>query len=133
MRALQDIYGVREFLHRSRGETPYPTGYAQPAADGSTRNYWSVFTNYTLADFPMLSVIPLPVTTTELRDGSVFYTLDYARDVSQESDVTSPRTTSPNLPPTPPEAESPPKNSSEGKKKKKLIPMIKFKRLRRVI
>ncbi|KAL2213035.1 hypothetical protein CC79DRAFT_3949 [Sarocladium strictum] len=131
MRQLQDIYGARAFLHNSRRETPYPSTYALPNEDGSPRRYWSVFTNYSLADFPMLSVIPLPLNLAEVRDGSVFYTLDYARDVSQESDTTPPRVESPTSHATP-EAVPSPKDPVE-KKKKTRIPIIKFRRLRRVI
>lgn len=135
LRQLQDIYGARAFLHNSRRETPYPSTYALPAKDGTQRRFWSIFTNYSLDDFPMLSVIPLPLNLGEVRDGSVFYTLDYARDVSQESDSTPPRVESPtNHAITPAEAVSSPKDAVEKKKKKKTrIPMIKFRRLRRVI
>jgi hypothetical protein len=133
MRQLQDIYGARAFLHNSRRETPYPSTYALPNEDGSQRRFWSVFTNYSLADFPMLSVIPLPLNLAEVRDGSVFYTLDYARDVSQESDTTPPRIESPTSHPvTPTEAAPSPKDPTE-KKKKTRMPIIKFRRLRRVI
>lgn len=131
MRQVQDVYGARTFLHNSRHETPFPTTYALPNEDGSTRRFWSIFTNYSLADFPMLSVIHLPLTLGEVRDGSVFYTLDYARDVSQESDATPPRMESPTNLPMTPEAQSP-KDAGE-KKKKTRLPIIKFRRLRRVI
>ncbi|KAH8176607.1 hypothetical protein LIA77_05025 [Sarocladium implicatum] len=131
MSHVQDVYGARAFLHNSRHETPFPTTYALPNEDGSTRRFWSVFTNYSLADFPMLSVIHLPLGLGEVRDGSVFYTLDYARDVSQESDSTPPRIESPTNISITPEAQSP-KDSGE-KKKKNRLPIIKFRRLRRVI
>jgi hypothetical protein len=133
MRGLQDIYGARAFLHNSRRETPFPSTYALPNDDGSQRRFWSVFTNYSLADFPMLSVIPLPLQLGEVRDGSVFYTLDYARDVSQESDTTPPRVESPsNHGAATPEPVPSPKDAGE-KKKKIRMPVIKFRRLRRVI
>jgi hypothetical protein len=80
----------------------------------------------------MLSVIPLPLNLNEVRDGSVFYTLDYARDVSQESDTTPPRVQSPTSHAVAPAEPSPsPKDPAE--KKKTRIPIIKFRRLRRVL
>lgn len=39
---------------------------------------------YTLADIPILSTIPLPVTTSELTDGPLFYTFAYATRVSRD-------------------------------------------------
>lgn len=133
LRQLHDIYGARAFLHNSRRETPYPSTYALPNEDGSPRRFWSIFTNYSLADFPMLSVIPLPLNLAEVRDGSVFYTLDYARDVSQESDSTPPRVESPTNHPISPTEAVLPKDPAEKKKKKTRMPIIKFRRLRRVM
>lgn len=48
-----------------------------------TRN-WSTLSPYTLADMPIMSVIPIPVTTGELLDGDKFYTFDFARRVSHD-------------------------------------------------
>lgn len=47
---------------------------------------WSVLSGYTLADLPGLSLVPLPVDTIDVRDGSEFYTCDYARRVSRDLD-----------------------------------------------
>ncbi|KAK2608831.1 hypothetical protein QQS21_002688 [Conoideocrella luteorostrata] len=44
----------------------------------------SPLSGYTLADIPILSIIPLPVTTSELVDGNNFYTFAYARRVSHD-------------------------------------------------
>ena len=44
----------------------------------------SPFSGYTLADIPVLSIIPLPVTSTELVDGNQVYTFVYARHVSHD-------------------------------------------------
>lgn len=44
----------------------------------------SPFSGYTLADIPVLSIIPLPVTTGEVVDGNEFYTFAYARRVSRD-------------------------------------------------
>ncbi|KAM0256084.1 hypothetical protein ACHAQJ_005171 [Trichoderma viride] len=44
---------------------------------------WSIFSGYNLADIPVLSVIPLPVLTLELRDNE-FYTFDFAQRVSHD-------------------------------------------------
>lgn len=139
MAGLEDIYGVRAALYHSRSSPPYESSFLPTTEPGvSPRRQWSVFTNYTLADFPMLSVIPLPVTSGEIRDGSVFYTFDYARDASQESDETPPSTASThgNHPPTPPEepVTAPRDPSEDGKTKKKRLAMIvKLRRLRRII
>ncbi|KAG5952920.1 hypothetical protein E4U58_000598 [Claviceps cyperi] len=44
----------------------------------------SPLSGYTLADIPILSMIRLPVTTNELTDGALFYTLAYAQRVSHD-------------------------------------------------
>ncbi|KAL7943394.1 hypothetical protein V8C42DRAFT_106297 [Trichoderma barbatum] len=44
---------------------------------------WSIFSGYNLADIPVLSMIPLPVLTLELRDNE-FYTFDFAQRVSHD-------------------------------------------------
>jgi hypothetical protein len=44
----------------------------------------SPFSGYTLADIPVLSIIPVPITTGELVDGNEFYTFAYARRVSRD-------------------------------------------------
>lgn len=44
----------------------------------------SPFSGYTLADIPVLSIIPLPITTGEVVDGNEFYTFAYARRVSRD-------------------------------------------------
>ncbi|PNY28467.1 Uncharacterized protein TCAP_01606 [Tolypocladium capitatum] len=44
----------------------------------------SPLSGYTLAGIPVLSIIPLPVTTDELYEGNDFYTFAYARRVGRE-------------------------------------------------
>ncbi|RFU75713.1 hypothetical protein TARUN_6472 [Trichoderma arundinaceum] len=44
---------------------------------------WSIFSGYNLADIPVLSMIPMPVLTLELRDNE-FYTFDFAQRVSHD-------------------------------------------------
>lgn len=58
----------------------------QPAADSEATpqpRLWSIFSGYNLADIPVLSMIPLPVLTLELRDNE-FYTFDFAQRVSHD-------------------------------------------------
>lgn len=58
---------------------------ARPSGEFSQRDRaWSVLSGYTLADITVMSIIPLPVFTTEVTDGSEFYTFDYARRVSRD-------------------------------------------------
>ncbi|KAG6069280.1 hypothetical protein E4U16_007455 [Claviceps sp. LM84 group G4] len=70
--------------------TPYP-GTAESlepdgagAGAGTHTQSSSPLSGYTLADIPILSMIPLPVTTIELTDGALYYTLAYARRVSHD-------------------------------------------------
>ncbi|KAG5931566.1 hypothetical protein E4U53_001700 [Claviceps sorghi] len=51
--------------------------------DGAHRHSPSPLSGYTLTDIPILSMIPLPVTTGELTDGTLFYTFAYARRVGR--------------------------------------------------
>ncbi|KHN99707.1 uncharacterized protein MAM_02560 [Metarhizium album ARSEF 1941] len=51
----------------------------QTCGNQHTLRVLSPFSGYTLADIPVLSIIPLPVTTGELVDGNEFYTFAYAR------------------------------------------------------
>lgn len=62
----------------------------QPTSDGDVAaaatpqpRLWSIFSGYNLADIPVLSMIPLPVLTLELRDNE-FYTFDFAQRVSDD-------------------------------------------------
>ncbi|KAG6245600.1 hypothetical protein E4U24_004329 [Claviceps purpurea] len=68
--------------------TPYPGTAESPEPDGAGAGTHtqssSPLSGYTLADIPILSMIPLPVTTNELTDGALFYTLAYARRVSHD-------------------------------------------------
>ncbi|EJP62657.1 hypothetical protein CRV24_007378 [Beauveria bassiana] len=48
------------------------------------RGAWSTLSGYTLADMPIMSVIPIPVTVGELLDGEQFYTFEFARRVSHD-------------------------------------------------
>ncbi|KAG6096870.1 hypothetical protein E4U30_001185 [Claviceps sp. LM220 group G6] len=64
--------------------TPYPGTAESPESDGAHTQSSSPLSGYTLADIPILSMIPLPVTTTELTDGALFYTLAYAQRVSHD-------------------------------------------------
>lgn len=45
---------------------------------------WSTLSGYTLADLPIMSVIPIPVTIGELLDGDKYYTFEFARRVSHD-------------------------------------------------
>lgn len=67
---------------------PHLTSYAgtteSPESDGAHTQSSSPLSGYTLADIPILSMIPLPVTTTELTDGALFYTFAYAQRVSHD-------------------------------------------------
>lgn len=60
------------------------TGGDRASDNQDTLRALSPFSGYTLADVPVLSVIPLPVTTGELVDGNEFYTFAYARRVSRD-------------------------------------------------
>ncbi|KAG6106338.1 hypothetical protein E4U14_004649 [Claviceps sp. LM454 group G7] len=64
--------------------SPYPGTAESPESDGAHTQSSSPLSGYTLADIPILSMIPLPVTTTELTDGALFYTLAYAQRVSHD-------------------------------------------------
>lgn len=55
-----------------------------PSRPSSPRS-WSTFSGYTLADLPNPSAVALPLTTYDLREGTVFYTIAYARQASQDS------------------------------------------------
>ncbi|KAL7935128.1 hypothetical protein V8C35DRAFT_27223 [Trichoderma chlorosporum] len=58
----------------------------QPAAETEAvpqPRLWSIFSGYNIADIPVLSMIPLPVLTLELRDNE-FYTFDFAQRVSED-------------------------------------------------
>ena len=58
---------------------------ARPSGEFAQRGrVWSALSGYTLADITVMSIIPLPVTTAEVRDGGEFYTFDYARRVSRD-------------------------------------------------
>ncbi|KAK9435742.1 hypothetical protein VB005_10545 [Metarhizium brunneum] len=59
-------------------------GGDQRSDNQDTLRVLSPFSGYTLADIPVLSIIPLPVTTAELVDGNEFYTFAYARRVSRD-------------------------------------------------
>ncbi|KND87020.1 hypothetical protein TOPH_08368 [Tolypocladium ophioglossoides CBS 100239] len=61
--------------------TPAEAGEVGP--EGRSR-VPSPLSGYTLADIPVLSIIPLPVTTDELHDGNEFYTFAYARRVGRD-------------------------------------------------
>lgn len=62
-------------------ETVAPSSSSQGSG---RRGAWSTLSGYTLADMPIMSVIPIPVTTGELLDGDKFYTFDFARRVSHD-------------------------------------------------
>jgi hypothetical protein len=59
------------------------TPAAAAAAAAPQPRLWSIFSGYNLADIPVLSMIPLPVLTLELRDNE-FYTFDFAQRVSDD-------------------------------------------------
>lgn len=110
MRNLIDIFEARggrmnrealPHYTRSSGQNSLPTPSSSPPtrmattatpddtieSEPTSRNrVWSPLSGYTLADVPVLSVIPLPVVTVELRDGNEFYTFAFVRHVSQDLD-----------------------------------------------
>lgn len=55
-----------------------------PVLTGNRSRLWSTLSGYSLADIPVLSIIPIPVTVNEVRDGRQFYTFDFARHVSHD-------------------------------------------------
>lgn len=55
-----------------------------PVLVGSRSRLWSTLSGYSLADIPVLSIIPIPVTVAEVQDGGEFYTFDFARRVSHD-------------------------------------------------
>jgi hypothetical protein len=74
--------------------TPAPTAtdLAAPDYDSlgvasrpSSPRSWSTFSGYTLADLSSPLAVALPLTTYDLRDGTLFYTAAYARQASQDS------------------------------------------------
>lgn len=108
MRNLKDVFGVRAL---GRGTIPNYAPAAQNAprlpadrtsvsslsssssagiresgeSDRAPRTRgWSVLASYALADVPVLSVVAIPVTTSELRNGNEFYTFDFAQRVSSD-------------------------------------------------
>lgn len=89
MRSLQDVFlnhggpgdSLPDYLAaahspRLQQRTPAPTG--------NRSRLWSTLSGYSLADIPVLSIIPIPVTVDEVRDGREFYTFDFARRVSHD-------------------------------------------------
>lgn len=68
---------------RSAPPRPAPPSRPAPSDPDSPAPYRSraasPFSGYTLADIPVMSIVSLPVTTDELRDGSDVYTAAYAR------------------------------------------------------
>lgn len=111
MRRLRDTFGARSMARRaipnyapvaqnaprlpadrtssasSMSEASASTTSAQSGQQDSEAapppRLWSIFSGYNLADIPVLSMIPLPVLTLELRDNE-FYTFDFAQRVSDD-------------------------------------------------
>lgn len=111
MRRLRDTFGARSMARRAipnyapiaQNAPRLPadrTSSASSISEGSTSaasgqqtaaeteavpqpRLWSIFSGYNLADIPVLSMIPLPVLTLELRDNE-FYTFDFAQRVSHD-------------------------------------------------
>lgn len=63
----------------SRPPAPRPAPAESDPCPADRTRPWSPFSGYTLADVPVMSIVSLPVTTDELRDGSDVYTAAYAR------------------------------------------------------
>ena len=80
MRELEDVFECRIMDRESLPHYTRTTAPPQPAASDTL----SPFSGYTLSDIPVLSIIPIPVLTTELVDGNEFYTFAYARRVSRD-------------------------------------------------
>ncbi|KAH6606954.1 hypothetical protein Trco_006107 [Trichoderma cornu-damae] len=113
MRRLRDTFGARSMARRAipmyapvaqnaprlpadRTSSASSISEASTAASGQSAQQtttdseaapqprlWSIFSGYNLADIPVLSMIPLPVLTLELRDNE-FYTFDFAQRVSHD-------------------------------------------------
>ncbi|KAK5989748.1 hypothetical protein PT974_08008 [Cladobotryum mycophilum] len=105
MRRLRDLYGIRAM---ARGTIPNHAPAAENAprlpadrtssssslsssssgpqstTDSPQPKIWSILSGYSIANIPILSMIPLPVATLELREGNIFYTFDFARRVSRD-------------------------------------------------
>lgn len=106
MRALNDSFGARGLVpperleHISQREPPGYSGetvrsdevpgYTERTlsgfnADGSVTiraTAWTIFSGLTLRDISILTLIPLPITSGELRYGNNFYTADFCRDIN---------------------------------------------------
>lgn len=78
---------ISEASTSASGQSGQHAAAAAAAADSSEAvpqpRLWSIFSGYNLADIPVLSMIPLPVLTLELRDNE-FYTFDFAQRVSDD-------------------------------------------------
>ena len=101
MRQLDDVFGGRTL---DRESLPHYTRRPLPSAASllnagspdispisadevgpeSRSRVLSPLSGYTLAGIPVLSIIPLPVTTSELYDGNELYTFAYARRVGRD-------------------------------------------------
>lgn len=108
IRQVTDIFGARALVPSERlaaivagGPPAYsvPTSLAEELpdysaavsngvnADGSITirpTAWSVFSGLTLGDASILSLIPLPIRSNELRYGTRFYTFEYSRRVNEQ-------------------------------------------------
>lgn len=107
MQQMRDVFGARALVPRERIEAVTmhaPPGYSVPVAhseelpeysrtgingqneDGSVTirpGSWSIFSGLTFADVSILSLIPLPLHSGELRYG-VLYTNEYCRAVNED-------------------------------------------------
>lgn len=110
IRRMQDSFGARSLVPSvrleaiaARGPPAYsvPTSLAEDLPDYSAAvshgvntdgsvtiraTDWSVFSGLTLADVSILSLIPLPIRSEELRYGDRFYTFEYSRRVNEQLD-----------------------------------------------
>ncbi len=89
MRSLQDVFlnrrGPADSLpdYLAAAQTPRLL-QRTPVLTGNRSRLWSTLSGYSLADMPVLSIIPVPVAITEVQDGREFYTFDFARRVSHD-------------------------------------------------
>ncbi|KAG5981267.1 hypothetical protein E4U55_003123 [Claviceps digitariae] len=68
----------------SNGRRPTTAELNEANGTNACPEYLTPLSGYTLADIPILSMIPLPVATSELTDGTLFYTFDYATRVGRD-------------------------------------------------
>ena len=125
----QQGFNVRDHSSSPHSSISAASSHESPSPPNGPQR-WSAFTGYNLGDIPLLSLIALPVTNMEVRDGS-FYTSAYAKhmaqnlstlmNTSQDSISVQSRTKGiksrkKNKPSTPPRRDSDPEITNKGSK-----------------